>query len=260
MRTKKTVMEATMRCSYVGPVVYDSKALTYSTSITNSSCTMTAFGTKMRGFRTEIATAASAVDAVVTTNFDPIFNELWDVASEKLFVPVQWIGETLNCQFVSLRWNTLFRALCVVFTPTMIRLGKTLFTLGFAGIFFTVVQILVWRHLKDNHCLWSDAVGFNARASARLGRRVSTFTRLRPTGLINSFRDSAAWLRSMISLRRSSSRGNEVKPGEPLDIPQPKPEGVDVPVAPFEDPVEAPVAPADKVNYRSDEEFSAHSS
>lgn len=187
---KKSVMNADLTCFTPRPVTYSATTYLFSSEIPSRQCSLTEFGTQMRNYKTQFLNDATAVDAAVDTNFNPIFDEIWSVIYDELFAPVQWIGETLNCQFVSMRWNALYRSLCVVFTPTMIRLGQTLFTLGFVGIFFTVVQIIVWRHLKDNFCLWQDAVQASGRPSIRLGRRVSTFTRLRPEALWNSMRAS----------------------------------------------------------------------
>jgi hypothetical protein len=132
----------------------------------------------MQNYTNIISERATALDLAVDTNFDAIFNQLWSVINDELLSPVQWLGSTLNCQFISVRWNALFQALCVVFAPSMITLGKSLLGLGFIGLFVLIIQIIVWRHLKDNTCLWQDNVRRNPAPVDDTGllRRVSTFT------------------------------------------------------------------------------------
>jgi hypothetical protein len=70
---------------------------------------------------------------------------------------VQYLGEQLNCQFISARWNGLTAALCGEFTPNLINLGKTMFAMGFVGLFLMIIQFILWRHRVDNYNLWKDA-------------------------------------------------------------------------------------------------------
>jgi hypothetical protein len=159
-------------------VVADATASTFATGAVKLTCTLANLHTYMQNYTNIISERATALDLAVDTNFDAIFNQLWAVINDELLSPVQWLGSTLNCQFISVRWNALFQALCVVFAPSMITLGKSLLGLGFIGLFVLIIQIIVWRHLKDNMCLWQDNVRRNPVPVDDTGllRRVSTFT------------------------------------------------------------------------------------
>ena len=179
--TKIAMMnKTTYRCDQPG-VQYTPSTMSYSPLSVQLHCNASAYGTYMATFGARIATQAARVDAVVGANYQNIFDQLWSVIYDELMQPAQWLGSTLNCQFISLRWNTLFNSLCMVLTPTLILLGKLLLGLGFAGVYVLVMQIAVWRHLKDNMCLWQDTVK-RARLSEPGGvlRRVSSFTVLQP--------------------------------------------------------------------------------
>lgn len=159
-------------------VVADATASTFATGAVKLTCTLANLHTYMQNYTNIISERATALDLAVDTNYDAIFNQLWAVINDELLSPVQWLGSTLNCQFISVRWNALFQALCVVFAPSMITLGKSLLGLGFIGLFVLIIQIIVWRHLKDNMCLWQDNVRRNPVPVDDTGllRRVSTFT------------------------------------------------------------------------------------
>jgi hypothetical protein len=167
-------------CS-VPNVAYDPATLSFTFSESNDTCTFSEYQNYMATYQDKISTQALQVDTVVAENFNAIFNETWDLLYGQLLQPAQYVGSTLNCQFISIRWNALFDSLCIVFTPTLIRLGKILLALGFVGLFALIVQIIVWRHLKDNMCLWRDMM------EARLNPRThSTFPLLNPEGASSS--------------------------------------------------------------------------
>ena len=168
-------------CS-VPSLTYSPANLSFTLSSSTDTCNSTEYAKYMASYRDRIAAQALVVDTVVAENFDAIFNETWDVLYGQLLQPAQYVGSNLNCQFISIRWNALFDSLCIVFTPTLIRLGKTLLALGFVGVFALIVQIVIWRHLKDNMCLWRDSV-----SAARDPRRGTTFARLSDDSSDDSF-------------------------------------------------------------------------
>ena len=168
-------------CS-VPSLSYNPANLSFTLVSSTDTCNSTEYANYMARYRDRIAAQALVVDTVVAENFDAIFNETWDVLYGQLLKPAQYVGSTLNCQFISIRWNALFDSLCIVFTPTLIRLGKTLLALGFVGVFALIVQILIWRHLKDNMSLWRDSV-----SAARDPRRGTTFAILRDDSSEGSF-------------------------------------------------------------------------
>lgn len=167
------IYNETFACSE--PILtYDPVTLSFTLVESNQTCSANEYADYMAAYQYKIAQQAIAVDNVVAENYYAIFNETWDVIYGQLLQPVESVGSSLNCQFISIRWNSLYDSLCIVFTPTVIRLGKTLLALGFVGVFTLLVQIIIWRHLKDNMCLWRDAVD-----SASGPRRGSTFAILR---------------------------------------------------------------------------------
>ncbi len=156
----------------------------YGTS-TSKTCSNSAYTTYMSTIATQSATKAGTLDTLVANNFDTLLNTVWDLIYDELLAPLQYLGEELNCQFISARWNALTAAMCSDFTPNLINLGKTMFAMGFMGFFFMIIQFIVWRHRIDNYYLWQDAHDDNA---ARAAGRVSTYSpaRIQVTQSTNS--------------------------------------------------------------------------
>ena len=179
---KKNVMAFTQYQCSVPKVTYNSTTLAYNLTSTKASCTQSQLSTYMRTYGTNLLTQAEKVDNTVDTYFNSIFDSIWSLINVQLMQPIKDLGTTLNCQFISTRWNALFRSLCITFTPSLIQLGNTLYALGFAGVFILLVQIIVWRHLKDNYCHWRDTVK-NPELAHHLQARVSGFANIRLSGL-----------------------------------------------------------------------------
>jgi hypothetical protein len=129
----------------------------YYANATSVNCTFDQYAEYMAGFGDQIIEQAATLDALVEANFDLILNSIWSIIYDDLLAPVQYLGEQLNCQFISARWNGLTAALCGEFTPNLINLGKTMFAMGFVGLFLMIIQFILWRHRVDNYNLWKDA-------------------------------------------------------------------------------------------------------
>jgi hypothetical protein len=155
-------------------VLYNSDSDLYFTGAVYAMCNSTEFIEYMETYYEVINNQSTNVDNVVAENFEAIFDDLWSVVYDNLMEPAEWIGETMNCQFVSVRWNALFQSACVGLVPSLITIGKTFLAFGLMGFFLLVIQIIVWRHLVDNFSLWQEFVKRNPKTG--LIRRVSSFT------------------------------------------------------------------------------------
>ena len=182
------------RCD--NPSVYEDAEGYFKRNATLAYCTASEYNIFISAYGSKFLAQAQEVDTVVADNWAYLFDELWSIIFDDLMEPSQELGETLNCQFASARWNAMRIAACNDFTPNMISVGKLLFALGFFGLFGLLVQILVWRHLKDNFCLWQDAVNGRHRA-------VSSFTPYRVVAMVSSMFKSA---RSKVHSSRTSAQ------------------------------------------------------
>jgi hypothetical protein len=175
----------TMKCA-VPRVSYNATTYIYNATLTKSSCDATGYRAYMRDFGEQIYNQSVNVDDAVAKNFDSILDTLWSVIYDQLMQPIQTLGSDLNCQFISIRWNSLFGAMCKTFTPNLIKLGNSLIGLGFAGLFALIIEIVIWRHLKDNYCHWKDNVGSPEEAPGATARG-SLFANVRISALWNAW-------------------------------------------------------------------------
>jgi hypothetical protein len=195
----KVMADSALLCS--APVVkYNATTYLFNTTLSTTTCNRAQYQTYMQDYGTKISQQAQEVDSTVDTYFESIFDILWSVLLDQLTEPIQIVSSTLNCQFISIRWNALFESLCRTFAPNLIRLGNALFALGFLGVFSLIVEIVIWRHLKDNKCHWQDYIE-SPEDARRVNQRMSVFANMRLSGLWN------AWGSQLFS-RRSSVSGS----------------------------------------------------
>lgn len=207
----------TMKCA-VPRVSYNSNTYIYNASLTKSICNTTAYRAYMSNFGERIFNQSVKVDDAVANNFDSILDTLWSVIYDQLMQPIQRLGSDLNCQFISIRWNSLFGAMCKTFTPNLIKLGNSLIGLGFAGLFALIIEIIIWRHLKDNYCHWKDYVGSPEGAPGATVRG-SLFANVRISALWNAW-GSALFSRGSVIVNEPGPQQSQETPQSTTNIPK----------------------------------------
>ena len=156
LNLKLAFMNKNFQCALPN-VTMNSSTLELKFGMTKTVCNQTGYRDYMRSFKEKVIDQATKVDEAVATHFDTILDSIWSLLNDQLMGPVQEVSSALNCQFVAARWNALFQSFCMTFTPSVINFGKIMFSLGFAGVCSLILEIIVWRHLKDNRCLREDA-------------------------------------------------------------------------------------------------------
>ena len=206
----------TMKCA-VPRVSYNATTYMYNSTLVESSCNTVVYRNYMHNFGEQIHNQSVKVDEAVANNFDSILDTVWSVIYDQLMQPIQNLGSDLNCQFISIRWNSLFVSMCKTFTPSLIQLGNSLIGLGFAGLFALVIEIIIWRHLKDNYCHWKDYVA-SPEEARRATARASMFANIRLSALWNAW-GSALFARGSVIVNETGSQQSQEPPQDTAVIP-----------------------------------------
>jgi len=209
------------RCA-VPNVTYNAATFEFNKNVTTNNCTQETLRDYMHNFGEAVVNQSIRVDEAVTANFAAIFDSVWSLIYDQLMQPIQEFGSSMNCQFISNRWNSLFASMCITFTPSLIKLGNTLFVLGFAGVFALIVEIIVWRHLKDNYCLWKDSVE-DPEAVFHIHARPSIFANVRLSGLWNAWGSALFGRDGDENPTKAARAGSGEIFNEPADVNEPGP-------------------------------------
>jgi hypothetical protein len=202
------------RCSTPN-VTYVNATYTFVKQLTTKTCNQSEYRDYMHNFQSTVSHQSTRVDDSVAKYFDNIFGSAWNLIYGKLMEPIQQLSSAMNCQFISTRWNSLFRSMCITFTPSVIKLGNTFFILGFLGVLALLIEIVIWRHLKDNLCLWEDAVK-NPDADHHIHARASGFANIRLSGLWHAWGSSLFGRNSSVVAR--SERQEVIEESNPNHI------------------------------------------
>ena len=121
-----------------------------------TACTFEEFKTYMSDLQGNVTAAVVAIDTAQEITLTALHDEVESVVIDDLLPPVYTIINGTDCQFIMHGWTGIYEALCWEQTPGLVGIAFTMVGLASLGFLAMIIQFVVWRHLKDNLCLWQD--------------------------------------------------------------------------------------------------------
>ena len=130
---------------------------------TTAYCTYSEWIDYVSWLQGEIQNSAETLDLDVSpsspTNVVSALNStLRSLVDETFVTPVNTVLNGINCNVVSIRFNSFLDALCDVAVPGLVGIGVAWVALGLIAWLVIFMEFNIWRRLKDNYCLWNDEI------------------------------------------------------------------------------------------------------
>lgn len=155
MQDKIDVVTSTFRCDTVS-VSEDPDTAEAIVVTTEVFCTWTEWIAYVDALHGLLLTKAQTVDAVQASVIDAIQVDLRQIVQTEVLPLIQNLANGLDCKFIQVRWNGIYESLCWKETPGLVGSVICWLIFGWLCLIAIVMEFVVWRHLKDNWCLWMD--------------------------------------------------------------------------------------------------------
>ena len=100
--------------------------------------------------------AADNLDKATIFTYDTINKTIQSYIQTSILPPVDKILNGTDCQFLGASWERFYDGFCHLETVGTVEIGLTFAAFGALSWIAIFVMFIVWRHLKDNLCLWND--------------------------------------------------------------------------------------------------------
>ena len=100
--------------------------------------------------------AADELDDATIFTYNKINTTIQGYIQTSILPPVDKILNGTDCQFLGASWERFYDGFCHLETVGTVGIGLTFAAFGALAWIAVSVMFIVWRHLKDNLCLWSD--------------------------------------------------------------------------------------------------------
>lgn len=128
---------------------------TTGTVLGSNACNLTDFDTSLRNMSTVLSSIAANVDSLGST-YTSILNGTYASVKANITDPITTLLSDMNCGFISSGYNSIVGHLCNNKVPALAGIGLMWIVYGVVSLALVFLEFFIWRHLKDNRCLWAD--------------------------------------------------------------------------------------------------------
>ncbi len=124
-------------------------------------CTYSEYVTYVAQLQADLAqTFANVDDQVSPTGGSSVVTDLRvnmrSVLQSTFLDPINEIIDGINCDYVSVAFNSFVDAMCTATVPGIVAIGASWVALALVGWLVILLEFYIWRRLKDNESKWIE--------------------------------------------------------------------------------------------------------